>query len=329
MMPRHFPALLTLALGLAATPVLAQDSSAAPVDTVVATDTAAKATRAASKKPAAKRPAPVWPVPGPEPLPGAILPAKRIVAYYGNPLSKRMGILGEVAPDSMLKRLDAEVAAWERADSTTPVQPALHLIAVVAQADAGADGKYRLRMSDAQIEKVAEWASRRNALVFLDIQLGLSTLKDELPRLAKFLKRPNFHLGLDPEFAMRNGARPGTRVGRLDATDIDYATKFLADLVEADSLPPKVLVIHRFTRPMVSNASKITLDPRVQIVMHMDGWGHPPAKRATYQAYIYLEPVQYTGFKLFYKNDRKKKGRLMTPEEILALNPKPVYIQYQ
>src|SRR4051812_12831635 len=35
-----------------------------------------------------------WPAP-PVPLPGSILPAKRIVAFYGNPLSRKMGVLGE------------------------------------------------------------------------------------------------------------------------------------------------------------------------------------------------------------------------------------------
>jgi hypothetical protein len=40
--------------------------------------------------------------------------------------------------------------------------------------------------------------------------------------------------------------------------------------------------------------------------------------------------VEYTGFKLFYHNDTKKKGStLMTPADVLALNPKPIYIQYQ
>ena len=52
-----------------------------------------------------------WPVRNaPTPLPGAILPARRIVAYYGNPLSKKMGILGELPPDQMLARLDQVVA---------------------------------------------------------------------------------------------------------------------------------------------------------------------------------------------------------------------------
>jgi hypothetical protein len=103
----------------------------------------------------------------------------------------------------------------------------------------------------------------------------------------------------------------------------------LADLVDKHNLPPKVLVIHRFTRPMLTNASKIKLDPRVQVVIHMDGWGPPWMKKDSYQAYVYAEPVQYTGFKLFYKNDTKKGNPLMKPADVLALFPKPLYIQYQ
>src|ERR1035437_4751751 len=54
------------------------------------------------------------------PLDGAILPFKRIVAYYGNLYSKRMGILGEYPPKELWRRLNVEVKAWEKADSTTP-----------------------------------------------------------------------------------------------------------------------------------------------------------------------------------------------------------------
>jgi hypothetical protein len=293
------------------------------VDSVAARRTGAAAARTS------RRAAPVWPVPGPEPLPGSILPAKRIVAYYGNPLSKRMGILGEVAPDEMLARLDKEVAAWRRADTATPVQPALHLIAVVAQASPGRDGKYRLRMSDSLIEKVYGWAKRRNAILFLDLQVAKSTLQEELPRLAPFLSRPDVHLGMDPEFSMKTGHKPGTRIGSYDAADVNYATSFLGDLVARHNLPPKVLVVHRFTRPMLTRSKQIKLDPRVQIVIHMDGWGPPWMKEDSYRAYVYAEPVQFTGFKLFYKNDTKRGNRLMTPADILKLAPAPLYIQYQ
>jgi hypothetical protein len=294
-----------------------------------AKQSAAKGSQGSQSKAAPARPKPVWPVNGPAPLPGSILPHKRIVAYYGNPLSKRMGILGELPPDEMLKRLDREVRAWERADSTTPVVPALHLIAVVAQGSAGRDGMYRARMSDSLVERVYGWAQRRKAIMFLHLQVARSTLQQELPRLTQFLSRPDVHLGLDPEFSMKRGGAPGKRIGTYDAADINYAIDLLADLVEKHNLPPKVLVVHRFTRPMLTNASRIRLDPRVQVVIHMDGWGPPWMKKDSYQAYVYAEPVQYTGFKLFYKNDTKKGHPLMKPADVLALFPKPLYIQYQ
>ena len=313
--------------------VAAQDTTrASRPDSATIDSATATAPTAPPKKPVATRPpkpAPVWPVKGPMPLPGSILPHARIVAFYGNPLSKRMGILGALPPERMLAKLDTVVAEWRAADSLTVVQPALHLVAVVAQAAPGRDGKYRARMADTLIDRVLSWAQTRNAIVFLDVQVGKSTLQDELPRLAKYLALPNVHLGIDPEFSMKRGGRPGERVGTYDAVDINYATSFLADLVTQHALPPKVFVVHRFTRPMVTNTRKITLDPRVQIVMHMDGWGWPSLKKESYRRYIYEEPVQFTGFKLFYRNDTKSGTPLMTPTEVLKLEPKPVYIQYQ
>jgi hypothetical protein len=270
-----------------------------------------------------------WPVKTAPQLPGAILPAKRIVAFYGNPLSKKMGILGELPPDQMLARFDKEIAAWAKADPSHPVQPALHLIAVVAQGYPGRDGKYRLRMTDSLINMVYNWAQKKNALLFLDVQVGQSTVQEELPRLVPFLSRPNVMLGIDPEFSMKGGEKPGTKIGTMSASDVNYAINLLADLVTKNKLPPKVLVVHRFTRRMVTDAKNIKLDPRVQVVVNMDGWGQPWLKYDSYRAYVEAEPVQFTGFKLFYHNDTKKGDPLLTPPEVLMLNPKPLYIQYQ
>ena len=313
-----------IALAAVSAPSWAQDTVPPPRRPIPADSAARDSVRSI-----AKRVDSLWPVTMPDPLPGSILPAKRIVAFYGNPLSRRMGILGALQPDSMLARLDREVAAWSAADSTMPVQPALHLIAVVAQASPGRDGKYRQRMDSALIERVYEWAQRRGALLFLDIQLGRSTLDDELPRLASFLRRPDVHLGLDPEFAMGSTGLPGKRVGSLDARDVEKAMAMLGELVSTNELPPKVLVIHRFTRDMLTNSRRIKLDPRVQVVIHMDGWGPPWMKRESYRRYIHRYPVQFTGFKLFYRNDTRGGSRLMRPQEVLRLHPKPVYIQYQ
>jgi hypothetical protein len=162
----------------------------------------------------------------------------------------------------------------------------------------------------------------------LDIQVGLSNVQTEVPLLEKYLKLPNVHLGIDPEFAMHNGARPGTVIGTLDAADFNFAAEYLAKVVRDNNLPPKILIVHRFTQPMLTNAKNIHPLPEVQIVMDMDGFGSQGAKLNTYQQYIYKDPVQFTGFKLFYKNDLRGGG-LFTPQQLLKLNPIPVYIQYQ
>jgi len=271
-----------------------------------------------------------WPVACPLPLPEAILPQKRIVAYYGNPQSRRMGALGQYPKDEMLRRLQEEVARWEAADPSLPVQPALHLIAVVAQGEPGKAGKYRMIMPDAIVNRVYDWAKEANALLFIDIQTGHDDIRQILPRFEWILKNPDVHLGIDPEFNLvGSGAIPGTRVGTYDAADVNHVTEYLQGLVRQYNLPPKVLTVHRFTRSGVTNARAIVLRPEVQIVMHMDGWGAPWLKRSTYKDYIVTEPVQYTGFKIFYHNDTKKGDPLLSPEDVLRLRPQPVYIQYQ
>ncbi len=271
-----------------------------------------------------------WPVAAPAPLPGSILPARRIVAYYGNPLSRRMGVLGEYEPQEMLRRFDKQLDEWRQADPAIPVQPALHLIAVVAQGDAGPSGKYRTIMRDSLIEMVYGWAKSRNAILFIDIQTGHSDVRELLPRFDHFLSRPDVHLAIDPEFAMKTSGRvPGARIGTLDAAAINYAASHLAEIVRKNNLPPKVLVVHRFTRYMLTNARNIQLRPEVQVVINMDGWGAPWLKRDSYKDYIVREPVQYTGFKLFYHNDTKKGDPLLKASEVLRLRPQPLYIQYQ
>jgi len=272
----------------------------------------------------------LWPVKTIYPKSGAILPFNRIVAYYGNLYSKNMGALGQYKEDEMLSRLMAEVKKWTDADLSTPVIPALHYITVVAQESAGQDGKYRARMPDTEIDKILKMAEKINAIVFLDFQVGFSTLNQELQIYEKYFKMPNVHLGIDPEFSMKTGIRPGKIVGAYDAVDINYAAEYLAKIVKENNLTPKIFVIHRYTQKMVTNYKEIKPLEDVQIVMNMDGWGEVAEKKNTYQQFIYKEPVQFTGFKLFYKNDILVKGTaLMTPKDLLKLQPQPIYIQYQ
>jgi hypothetical protein len=272
----------------------------------------------------------LWPVKTPYPLAGAVLPFNRIVAFYGNLYSKKMGILGELPKNEMLKKLKGEVQYWQAADSSIPVIPALHYVAVTAQGAPGKDGKHRMRMPFHQIDTIINWANEINALVFLDIQVGHSSVKDEVVQLEKYLQMPQVHFGIDPEFSMKEGHAPGKKIGTFNAADVNDAIDFLAATVKKYNLPPKILIVHRFTQGMVTNYKAIKTIPEVQVVMDMDGWGDKILKRSTYLRYIYREPVQFTGFKLFYKNDTKTgANQLYTPQELLKFVPQPIYIQYQ
>lgn len=272
----------------------------------------------------------LWPVKTAYPKVGALLPFNRIIAYYGNFYSTKMGVLGEYPNAVMIAKLQAEKAKWEAADPITPVIPAIDYIAITAQGSPGKDGMYRFRMPDSEIDKAVAAAKQVNGIVILDIQVGLSPLRTELPLLDKYLKMPQVHLALDPEFSMKTGAKPGSVIGSFDASDINYAAQHLQALVVANDLPPKIIVIHRFTQNMVTNTKLIKPLPEVQFVMDMDGWGSPAKKLNTYQRFVALQPVQFTGFKLFYKNDIKPPStRMLTPAEVLKLTPQPLFIQFQ
>jgi hypothetical protein len=132
-------------------------------------------------------------------------------------------------------------------------------------------------------------------------------------------------LALDPEFAMPPGKVPGRVIGRMDAAAVNEAAATLAAIVDSNHLPPKILIVHRFTHPMLRETDQIRLDPRVQIIIDMDGFGPDWMKRGSYRAYVASDPVQYAGFKLFYKNDKP----VMTPHDVLRLAPAPLFVMFQ
>jgi hypothetical protein len=265
-------------------------------------------------------------VPTPEaPAFKPLLPDNLILAYYGNPLAKEMGILGEIPVDQMLGRLKQQAAAYSAADKSRPVIPALELVTPAAQGWPGEDGMYRARMKPELIDQVASWAEANNALLILDAQIGLSNVPEEVDVLMPYLHRPYVHLALDPEFAMPSGRAPGEVVGSLDAATIDGAVHTLSQLVASEHLPPKILIVHRFTDSMVTNAWEIAHDPNVQVVVTMDGFGPPALKLAQYRSYVRDQGVGFSGIKLFYHHD----APLLTPPQIVGLDPHPDLVIYQ
>ena len=249
----------------------------------------------------------------------------RIIAYYGNPQSKKMGVLGATPKADMLAKLAAKTQTWQTADPATPTKCALELIAVFAQAEPGQKNLHRARMSASKIDEVLRWAREAKCLLILDVQVGWSSVADEVPFLAPWLKEPDVHLGLDPEWDMPVGVIPGQKVGRMSAADVQFGIDFVSDVVKANNLPPKLVVVHRFQDFMVTNPELIRPTPEIRLVVNADGFGPPEAKFVTFRIAQVGMPTALTGFKLFLKNDKP----ILQPADVLPLVPQPVFINYQ
>lgn len=259
------------------------------------------------------------------PVAGSPLPGSRIVTYYGHPTSELLGVLGEYPPAELAARLKRQAAAYQQADPSKPVIPAIHFIATVAQGAPGNDGLYRAQTADDLIEKYAQLCEKEGMLLILDLQMGRAKVKDEVDSVLHFLKRPYVHLALDPEFTMGPGQIPGDEIGSIDAADINATARTLADLAATYNLPDKMLIVHQFLPSMIKNKPAIQSIPRVGIVVMMDGFGGPDLKTDVYNKMVRDQPVQYAGIKLFYKHDKP----LFSPSDVLALKPQPDVITYQ
>jgi hypothetical protein len=254
-----------------------------------------------------------------------LLPANRIVAYYGHPNDENMGILGQFGMEGLLDQLLDEAAAYERADPTRPVIPAFEIIGSVAQADPGPDGSYILQTDEATMRDYIEFTQENDILLIIDVQIGRSSVQDELALIETYLTEPNVHLAIDPEFAMGPDQIPGVDFGSIDAKDINFAQQELARIAEENNLPPKLLIVHRFTDGMVTNINRVQSVDHVQFVLDFDGFGDPLNKAQGYQLYVRDGEVPFGGIKLFYDQDKP----LMQPAEVVELDPSPDFVMYQ
>lgn len=249
----------------------------------------------------------------------------RVIAYYGTPQSKKMGVLGATPKVEMLANLVTKTQTWQAADPATPTKCALELIAIVAQAEPGQNKLHRARMSASKIDEVLGWAREAKCLLILDVQVGWSSVADELPFLTPWLKEPDVHLGLDPEWDMPIGVIPGKKVGRMSSADVQFGIDFVSDLVKANNLAPKLVIVHRFRDFMVTNPELIRPTPEIRLLVNADGFGPPRTKFVTFKIAQVGMPTALTGFKLFFKNDKP----ILQPSDVLPLVPQPVFINYQ
>ena len=253
------------------------------------------------------------------------LPLNRLVVYYGNPFSAAMGPIGAYSDNDLLARLQEQAQVYAQLDPAHPVIPALDYVTPVAQGGPTADGTWRARMPDDSIEHYRQLANSNHMLFFMDMQVAHSSVQDEVNAEWPFLEQPGVDLALDPEFDMPPGTTPGVEFGRMTATEINWVIDKLSDLVQTQHLPPKILIIHQFRESMLPDWQKIRVKPGVEIVTSVDGFGTPGEKIDDYRIFDKDQLIEYPGFKLFYTLDKP----LMSPSDVLKMDPPPLMVMYQ
>ena len=254
-------------------------------------------------------------------------PATRVVAYTGAPQAKELGILGTMPFEQASDRLDRQAVPYDR--KSRPVLRAFDLIATIANAHPGTDGKYRTRQSRGVIAKYLRAARRHDAALILDVQPGTSNFVDETKAHGRWLREPDVHLALDPEWRMRPGVRPGSEIGHVSHGEITATLKYVANVVRKYKLPPKLVLVHRFTDGMITNLPAVKVPKEVVGVISIDGVGTRALKEDTYDRIAPNLPKPWLpGFKLFYEEDAKAGG-LMSGKQVMALQPRPHVVLYE
>jgi len=230
-----------------------------------------------------------------------------LVTYYGRPNVPIMGILGEYSIDQLTPILKDQAAAYDRANGPQiGVKPVYHLVYGMAARAPGRDGTYLVFLEDEVVQAYIDRAQVEGFDVILDVQIGALTPTDSLALAFKWLKYPNVHLGLDPEFAMSHPGQavPGNPIGFVTAAQVNNAQRAMQDYLIANGLSgSRILLLHQFVDRMIVNKPDLDWSyPQVDLTVSVDGWGGPWNKISKYNSFVNAA-TKYSAFKLFYRWD--------------------------
>ena len=255
----------------------------------------------------------------------SILLNNDILAFYGHPKSRNMGILGRFTKEELNEKL-ISLAAEYRITGGRNVRKAFYIIfgTVWPGGDIGI-------IQESILKEWVEFALENDILIFLDHQIGRFTPADSLRRMLPWLKYPNIHLALDPEWRT---SKPMQEIGFVTADEINQVQRIMEDYMIENQIPgERLLVIHQFNYRMISGREKVDSSfSRVRLVHCADGFGSPEIKRASYAYNARADNMPVKGFKLFYNFNIPGAGYdhpLLTPKEVFGLNPRPYIVMYQ
>jgi hypothetical protein len=256
----------------------------------------------------------------------ALMDNSDILAFYGHPLSKNMGILGRMPKEELLVQLDVLADEYRAESGGKDIVKAFYIIYGTCWPE-GEIGKIRSSV----LQEYIDFALENNMLIFLDHQIGKYDPVESLASMFQYLKYPNVHLALDPEWRT---TKPMQEFGRVTGGEINNAQQAMQDYINANNITgERMLVIHQFRDVMIKDRDVINADyQKVRLIHCMDGVGTPKEKLDTYKFNARATNMPIKAFKLFYDFKLEKvlvDTPLLTPKEVYALNPRPSLIMYQ
>jgi len=255
-----------------------------------------------------------------------LLANNTIVAFYGHPLSQRMGILGLHSKEEIAGKVEAFAGYYDQANGKNGAIGAFYII--YGTCWPGGEIGY---LKDSILEEYILYAQQRGMLVFVDHQIGKYSVQESMERILPFLRYPNVHLAIDPEWRT---LKPMKEIGSITADELNQAQRIMQDYITAHNIPGiRMLVVHQFQERMIQDRDLVRANlDRVLLVHTADGFGSPEMKRSSYAQNSKAENIPLKGFKLFFKSDFPLAGwdnPLLSPTEVMALEPRPGLIIYQ
>jgi len=249
-----------------------------------------------------------------------------ILAYYGHPNSRNMGILGRHSIEELDQLLTELAIEYEAVSGGKKIRKAFYLI----YGTVWPEGEIGILRHDTLMRYI-NYGLQNDILIFIDHQIGRFDPIDSLRKMLPYLQYPNVHLALDPEWRTPT---PMVNLGHVTGEEINIAQQVMENYLIENNLPgERMLVFHQFNNVMIRDRADVRSNfNRVRLIHCADGIGSPSMKRDSYAANARAANMPLKSFKLFY--DFKIPGAgvdipLMTPEQVYELNPRPYIIMYQ
>jgi hypothetical protein len=241
-----------------------------------------------------------------------------IVAYYGRPGVRSLGVLGQHRI-SELKPMIRKRAAEYAKIAGKHVRPGFDIIYGLASADPGPRKDYIIHLNPKKLRPYIEAAEKEGFVLFLETQLGEHMPQDAIHHILKYLRHHNVHLAVDPEFEVSDlSVRPGKKIGRVKAEWINRVQAIMDRYMREHGIKEKkILLLHMFRHTMVEHKERLRHYDNIDLIFNLDGHGSPRLKVDIYNAIYkkrYADKVA-GGFKLFFNEDHP----MMTPKQVMGM----------